>query len=101
MDMKKDKKPSRAAAIQYDPAKDAVPVMSAYGEGHMAEKILQTAKEAGVPIQKDPNLASMLSKLSVGDEIPPELYEVVARILVFVSEVDQSYGRRIKNASQR
>lgn len=94
------KKPLRAAAIKYDPKTDAVPVMSAMGEGFVAEKIVEKAREAGVPVHKDPNLAGVLARLSVGDEIPPELYEVVARILVFVSEVDQSYGKRLQSAAQ-
>jgi type III secretion system FlhB-like substrate exporter len=38
----------------------------------------------------------MLSKVSVGDEISPELYEAVAKVLAFVSEIDQSYGEKIK-----
>lgn len=95
-----NKKPTRAAAIQYDPERDRAPVMSAFGEGYMADRIIEKATEAGVPIQKDANLAGMLAGLSVGDEIPPELYEVVARVLIFVSQVDQSYGRRIRKAAE-
>lgn len=98
--MSKKNKPTRAAAIKYDPQKDMVPVMSAFGQGHMADKIVEKAKEAGIPVQKDPGLASMLARLSVGDEIPPELYEVVARVLIFVGEVDQSYGKRLQGAGK-
>lgn len=91
----------RAAAIKYDPEHDNVPIMSAYGEGYMAEKIIKAAEEAGVPVLPDPGLADMLARLSVGDEIPPELYEVVAKVLVFVSELDKSYGDRIRSQAAR
>ena len=86
----------RAAAISYDPGEHDVPVLSAFGEGYVAEKIIAVAKESGVPVLPDPSLSSMLSKMSVGDEIPEELYEAVAKVLIFVSEVDRSYGERLR-----
>ena len=82
----------RAAAISYDQDEHDVPVLSAFGEGYIAEKIVSIAKESGVPVLPDPSLASMLSKLSVGDEISPEMYEAVAKVLIFVGEVDRKYG---------
>jgi len=87
---------NRAAAISYDPADNDVPVLAAFGEGHLADKIVEVAKESGVPVLADPGLSNMLSKLSVGDEISPEMYEAVAKVLAFVSEVDRSYGEKIK-----
>jgi flagellar biosynthesis protein len=96
-DNNKDKV-KRAAAISYDPAENDVPILSAFGEGHIAEKIVEVAKESGVPVVPDPNLTTLLSKISVGDEIPPEMYEAVAKILIFVSEIDRSYGEKIKAA---
>jgi flagellar biosynthesis protein len=91
-------KVKRAAAISYDPAEHDVPILSAFGEGYIAEKIVAVAKESGVPVVPDPNLTTLLSKISVGDEIPPDMYEAVAKILIFVSEIDRSYGERIKAA---
>ena len=91
----------RAAALSYDPDKDGAPILAAFGEGHLAEKIVEIAKESGVPIVPDPTLSSLLSKIGIGDEIPEELYEAVARVLLFVSEVDSKYGERIKNAGNR
>jgi len=70
--------------------------MAAFGEGYLAEKIISIARESGVPVLPDPSLASMLSKISVGDEISPELYEAVAKVLAFVSEMDRSYGEKIR-----
>ena len=86
----------RAAAISYDPDENDAPVLAAFGEGHVAEKIVEVARESGVPILPDPSLASMLSKISVGDEIPEELYEAVAKVLVFVSEIDRNYGEKVR-----
>lgn len=55
----------------------------------MADKIIEKAKESNVPLYKDNKLAGTLSKLKIGDMIPPELYEVVAEILVFVDDMDR------------
>ena len=85
----------RAAAISYDPDVHDAPVLAAFGEGYVADKIVSVAKESGVPVIPDPNLSSMLSKISVGDEIPEELYEAVAKVLVFVSEIDRKYGEKL------
>jgi flagellar biosynthesis protein len=91
-----EKNITRAAAISFDPAEHDTPILAAFGEGHLAQKIVSIAKESGVPVLPDPSLSSMLSKISVGDEISPELYEAVAKVLVFVSEVDRSYGDKLK-----
>ena len=87
---------TRAAAISYDPNEQDVPIMAAFGEGYLARKIVEVAQESGIPILPDPSLSSMLSKISIGDEISPELYEAVAKVLAFVSEVDSSYGEKIR-----
>ena len=77
-----------AVAISYD-IDDAAPKILATGKGAVAEKIIQKAKESDVPLYKDNKLANALSKLQIGDMIPPELYEVVAEILVFVDDMDK------------
>ena len=61
----------------------------AMGRGALAEKIIEQAKQANVPVHKDDKLANTLSKLQIGDMIPPELYEVVAEILMFVDSMDK------------
>jgi len=94
--MAEKKRKPQAAAISYDPAEHDVPILSAFGEGHIAEKIIEVAKESGVPVHTEPGLTDMLSKLGVGDEIAPEMYDAVAKVLVFVGEVDKSYGEKVK-----
>ena len=96
-----EKSVSRAAAISYDPAEHDAPVLAAFGEGHLAQKIVEVAMESGVPVLPDQNLSSMLSKISVGDEISPEMYEAVAKVLAFVSEVDRSYGEKVRRGWNR
>jgi flagellar biosynthesis protein len=95
-----DVKKKRAAALRYDPDKDGAPVLTAFGEGYLADKIIETAEESGVPVVPDAALASLLAGVSVGDEIPEALYEVVARILIFVSEMDSGYAKKIADAQR-
>ena len=64
------------------------------GKGEIAEKIVKTARENDIPVMEDAPLAHMLNKLSLGDEIPEELYGVVAQMLIFIANLDhQSAGR--------
>lgn len=81
-------KVKQAVALEYDPADDA-PRVIASGKGVLAEKIIERAKESDVPIHRDDKLADTLSRLEIGEMIPPELYEVVAEILIFVDSMDK------------
>lgn len=90
--MAEEKQIKQAVALEYDP-NDTAPKIVATGRGRIAERILEEAKEAKVPIHKDEKLADTLSKLDIGDYIPPELYEVVAEILVFVDQMEKIRGK--------
>jgi flagellar biosynthesis protein len=90
---KKTKTTKRAAVLKYNPEENGAPVLTAYGEGHMADKLADVAEKAGVPVVPDAALVSALAGVGVGSEIPEELYEVVARILLFVSEMDAEYAK--------
>lgn len=81
-------KDKTAVALAYE-AGDAAPTILATGKGHVAEKIIEEAKKADVPFYQDNELADTLSKLNIGDAIPPELYEVVAEILVYVNDMEK------------
>ena len=78
----------QAIALEYDP-NDAAPKVIATGRGALAEKIIEKAKESDVPVHRDDKLADTLSRLDIGEMIPPELYEVVAEILLFVDNMDK------------
>lgn len=82
----------RAAALKYDPATDDAPVLTAVGQGVVAENILKVADAHGVPIVEDASTAQLLTRFSVGDAIPPALYEAVAQVLIFVAEMDAEAG---------
>ena len=73
----KREKVKQAVALSYDPEEDA-PKVIASGRGVLAERIIERAKEANVAVHRE-----------IGDMIPPELYEVVAEILVFVDAMDK------------
>lgn len=90
--MEEKKKIKQAIALEYDP-NDEAPKVLATGRGVLAEKIIEKAQEANVPIHRDDKLADTLSRLEIGDMIPPELYEVVAEILVFVDSMDKIKGK--------
>lgn len=77
-----------AVALEYEPG-DQAPKVIATGRGRIAEKIIDVAQEAKVPVHKDEKLARSLSVLDIGEYIPPELYSIVAEILVFVDSMER------------
>lgn len=89
---KRREKVKQAIALEYNPKEEA-PRVIASGRGILAEKMIEKAKEADVPVHRDDKLADTLSKLEIGDMIPPQLYEVVAEILVFVDSMDKIKGK--------
>lgn len=86
MDNKKQIK--KAAAVKYDQS-DVAPTIIAKGKGIVAQNLLDKAEEYNVPVYKNEELVDTLTKLDIGDYIPPELYKVVAEIMVFVSDIDK------------
>ncbi|PKM40258.1 MAG: hypothetical protein CVV03_12440 [Firmicutes bacterium HGW-Firmicutes-8] len=93
VDVKEPKKKDVAIALGYDTDKMGTPQVMATGKGYIAGKIIEIAREYNIPVEKDPILAEALSQLDLGQEIPPELYKVVAEILVFIMETDRSQKR--------
>ena len=79
--------PRKAVALQYG-AGDGAPVIVASGMGYMAEKIVETAADSGVPIYEDNSLATMLSQLALGQEIPDALYQAIVEIYVYFLNFD-------------
>jgi flagellar biosynthesis protein len=78
----------KAVALTYEPGSQAPQVVAA-GQGALADRIIETAKESDVPLYKDTDLTETLLKLDIGECIPPELYGVVAEILVYVDKMDK------------
>ena len=73
----------RAAALKYDPEKNGAPVIVASGMGYTAERITEAAMRAGVPVYEDDSLATLLTQLKMGSEIPKELFQAIVEIYVY------------------
>ncbi|MGI6152214.1 MAG: EscU/YscU/HrcU family type III secretion system export apparatus switch protein [Christensenellaceae bacterium] len=93
---KQPEKRKQAAALKYDPALDNAPIITALGLGKVAEKIIEKAETSDVPVLENKQLSDILMGLSVGDAIPPKLYEAVAQILIFISQKDNKFFDKIK-----
>ncbi|MCL2081515.1 MAG: EscU/YscU/HrcU family type III secretion system export apparatus switch protein [Oscillospiraceae bacterium] len=93
-DEKAVRKPVReAVALAYEEEAGA-PSVVASGRGQVAENIIGKAREAGVPVHADPHLAHALNMLQIGQEIPAELYNVVAQVLIYVRDIDERREKR-------
>ncbi|OPA77570.1 FhlB domain-containing protein [Paenibacillus selenitireducens] len=79
----------KAVALKYEPGSLEAPTLIAKGRGQLAQAILDKAIENGVPVQEDPSLVEVLSKLDLDQQIPAELYQLVAEVLSFVYRSDQ------------
>lgn len=80
---------AKAVALRYLRQKDAAPRVVAKGQGWLAERILQLARDSNVPIHRDSDLVEVLIKLDVGETIPAELYKVVAEVLAYIYLVNK------------
>ena len=89
-DLEQDKGAQRlAVAVKYDVEKDKAPRIIATGKGNVAQKILELAEEHQVPFYEDESLTDILSKLDLEQEIPGELYVLVAEVLSFIYQLDK------------
>ncbi|MGD8385789.1 MAG: EscU/YscU/HrcU family type III secretion system export apparatus switch protein [Desulfobacteraceae bacterium] len=85
----------KAVALKYEPGKDGAPRVTAKGKGLVARRIMEIAREEGIPISEDPDLVGALIQLDFDEEIPPDLYKAVAEILAFAYRLN----RRMKESS--
>ena len=93
----KKKKPTgrhSAAALKYRPEEDQAPHLVAKGSGAVARRIIEAAREAGVPIHEDPDLLALLMKLDLNAAIPPELYLAVAEVFAFIYRMNDREPER-------
>ena len=80
----------QAVALRYAAKKDVAPRLVAKGRGYLAEKIIELARLHNIPIRHDRKLLQILSRLDLEQEIPPEVYRVVAEILAFIYRLSNS-----------
>ncbi|MGB9595723.1 MAG: EscU/YscU/HrcU family type III secretion system export apparatus switch protein [Candidatus Poribacteria bacterium] len=79
----------KAIALKYDAQLNSAPVVKAKGIGEVADKIIKIAKENGIPIKEDTDLTELLMQIELNEEIPPELYKVVAEIFAYVYRLNK------------
>jgi len=91
MSRKKNKNLKSAVALKYQTRKDPAPKVTAKGEGLVAERIIELARENQVPIKEDADLVQILSQVDINKEIPPSVYKVVAELLAFVYKLNNKY----------
>lgn len=87
-------KSKKAIALKYKPGDDHAPRVTAKGTGRLAERIIEMARKHGIPVKDDPDLVEVLSRLDLHEEIPPELYVVVAELLAFVYRLNHDMGSK-------
>ncbi|MCR4401006.1 MAG: EscU/YscU/HrcU family type III secretion system export apparatus switch protein [Syntrophomonadaceae bacterium] len=97
--MEEDIRRRRAVALRYDPEREEAPRVVASGKGHLAVRIEELAREAGVPLRQDDVLAEYLAALDLYQEIPPALYAAVAEILAFVYRLDGQRRERARGGT--
>lgn len=85
-----------AVALKYDG--DQAPTIAATGTEELAQEIVRIAREHGVPLYENAELASILARLSLNEEIPESLYRVIAEILAFAFHIR---GRTPEDAGRK
>jgi len=97
--MSEESEPKQAVALSYD-GRNA-PKIGATGEGLIAEEIIALAKANGVYIHQDPHLSHFLQLLELGEEIPKELYLLIAELIAFVYMLDGKFPEQWNNMHQK
>ncbi|MFC5714081.1 EscU/YscU/HrcU family type III secretion system export apparatus switch protein [Thalassorhabdus alkalitolerans] len=88
---RKEKNGRTAAVIRYDEEENLVPKVVAQGKGQVAQQIMALAKENNIHMQEDPLLVENLLDMDLGENVPPQLYSVIAEILLLIEEMENSY----------
>ena len=89
-DKNKEKLQKKAVALKYDIEEDNAPRIVANEKGEFVQKIIKFAREHDIPIRENEDIVDILVQLNIGDEIPPELYEVIAEILSFIYQLENN-----------
>ena len=77
---------NRAVALRYEG--EGAPVVVASGMGYLAERMIEVATESGVPVYEDNSLATMLSQLALGQEIPDAMFQAIVEIYLYFLNFD-------------
>lgn len=88
---RKEKNGPSAAVIKYDEGSSKAPTVVAQGKGQVAQQIIELAKKNHVHMQEDSTLVANLLDMDLGDNVPPQLYSVMAEILLLIEEMEKNY----------
>ena len=81
-----------AVALDYDAAKDNAPRVVAKGRGEIAQRIVDLARQNGIAVRQDADLAELLAVLELDQEIPVEAFTAVAEILSYIYRANGRLG---------
>ncbi|PMG32005.1 flagellar biosynthesis protein FlhB [Shewanella sp. 10N.286.52.C2] len=89
----------KAVALSFDGI--SAPTITATGKDLVAEEIIALAKDAGVYIHQDENLSEFLQLLALGEQVPQELYTLIAELIAFVYMLDGKFPEQWDNLHQK
>ncbi|MFV0626461.1 MAG: EscU/YscU/HrcU family type III secretion system export apparatus switch protein [Alphaproteobacteria bacterium] len=80
--------PDYAVALEYNIAKDNAPIVTAKGQGEVAQRIVKIAEENNIEIRKDADLVQILKTVDINEEIPLEAFYAVSEIISYVYKMN-------------
>jgi len=80
---------NKAVAMKYKAYEDNAPKVVAKGSGEIAKKIIQKAKEFDIAIFQNPELTDLLMNVELDTQIPPELYQAVVEVFIWLHKTEQ------------
>lgn len=89
----------KAIGLKYE--EGGAPTVVSKGEGELAERIIAAAEEQGVLIHEDAQLSLLLQQLQLGQEIPRELYIVIAELIAFSYVMQGKFPSQWNNLHNR
>jgi flagellar biosynthesis protein len=90
-----------AVALDYDAGKDNAPRVVAKGKGEIAQRIVDLARQNGIAVRQDADLAELLAVLELDQEIPVEAFTAVAEILSYIYRANGRLGELNDGPAQK
>ncbi|MBS4535435.1 EscU/YscU/HrcU family type III secretion system export apparatus switch protein [Clostridium sp. D2Q-14] len=82
-------KEKRAIAVHYENSTDSLPKIISNRKGNMAQELIEMAEERNIPLEEDTSLLSNLLDMDLGENIPPQLYSVIAEIFLLLQNLEK------------
>lgn len=91
----------KAIGLKYNTAENDSPTVIAKGFGDLADEIIALAQQNGVMIHEDPHLSDLLARMDLGQEIPEQLYHVIAELIAFSYVLQGQFPESWSNVHNR